>query len=83
MSKKDFVHECLKLFDRDDVKANIKNVVTPFISPIGSHILTQIMPYIYICMLLVVVSFILHLGIFIMLARLFKKNQFNNDNLSK
>lgn len=82
MSKKDFINECLLLFERDDIKLNIKNAISPFINPISSHVLNVIMPYIYICLLLVIVSFILHLGIFIMLARLFKKSLIKNENLS-
>ena len=64
MSKKDFINDCLLLFERDDIKCNIKNAISPFIKPISSHVLSVIMPYIYISLLLVIVSFILHLGIF-------------------
>lgn len=82
MLKKDFINECLLLFERDDIKSNIKNAISPFIKPISSHVLSVIMPYIYISLLLVFVSFILHLGIFIMLARVFKKSLIKNENLS-
>lgn len=81
-NKKDFIHECLLLLERDDIKNNIKNIVSPFIKPISGHVLNVIMPYIYISLLLVFISFILHLGIFIMLARVFKKSIIKNENLS-
>ena len=83
MAKKDFINQCILLFERDDVKNNIKNIVTPFINPIGSHVLNVIMPYLYICLLLVIISFLLHLGIFFMLSKHLKIFLSNTHNLSK
>ncbi len=60
-----FITKCLNFLKREDVKAEIKELFTPTIN----DMLKQIYPYIYLCLLLVIVSFLLHLGIFILLWR--------------
>jgi hypothetical protein len=57
----------LDILKRDDVKKEIKNVCSPIIN----LILVDIYPYIYISLVLVIISFLLHLGIFVLL---FKKS---------
>ena len=57
--------QCLQFIKRDDVKAEIKNLF----SPILELILIQLYPYIYLSLILVIISFLLHLGIFILLLR--------------
>lgn len=57
----------LNILKREDVKKEIKNVCSPIIN----LILVDIYPYIYLSLVLVIISFLLHLGIFILL---FKKN---------
>jgi hypothetical protein len=64
-----FVRECLLLLKRDDVKNNIKGFINPIVQPIVSILLKEINPYIYLSLVLVVVSFLLHLGIFVLLLR--------------
>ena len=60
-----FITKCLEFIKREDVKSEIKELFTPTIN----DILKQIYTYIYLSLLFVVVSFLLHLGIFILLWR--------------
>lgn len=66
MSFKDkFVQECILFMRREDIKTELKN----FMRPIIGLILKDIYPYIYLSMLFVIISFLLILGIFIILIR--------------
>jgi hypothetical protein len=67
--KDKFINDCLLLLKRDDVKTNIKEFIDPIIQPIVSILLTEINPYIYLSLAFVIISFLLHLGIFILLLR--------------
>lgn len=67
--KDTFLHECLLLLKRDDIKENIKECINPIIQPIVSILLKEIYPYIYLSLVFVFISFLLHLGIFILLLR--------------
>ena len=64
-----FLNECLLLLKRDDIKQNIKECIYPIIQPIVSILLKEINPYIYLSLIFVFISFLLHLGIFILLLR--------------
>jgi hypothetical protein len=55
----------LDMLKRDDVKREIKDVCSPIIN----LILVDIYPYIYLSLVLVIVSFLLHLGIFVLLLK--------------
>lgn len=59
------IEQCLLILRRDDVSKEIKKMITPLIE----LILIEIYPYLYISLIFVVISFLLHLGIFILLAR--------------
>lgn len=59
------IEQCLLILRRDDVSTEIKKMITPLIE----LILIEIYPYLYISLIFVVISFLLHLGIFILLAR--------------
>jgi len=63
--KEKIVQECLEILGRDDVKSEIKNITQPLID----IILKEIYPYIYISIIFVFISFLLILGIFIILMR--------------
>jgi len=63
--------KCLTVLKRDDVKDELKNMFVPLIN----LLLVEIYPYIYLSMLFVIISFLLHLGIFFLLLR--------NRNISK
>ena len=56
---------CLEFIKKDEVKNELKNLFKPIIN----LILEEIYPYIYLSLLLVVISFFLVLGIFIMLIK--------------
>jgi len=64
-----FLNECLLLLKREDIKQNIKECIYPIIQPIVSILLKEINPYIYLSLIFVFISFLLHLGIFILLLR--------------
>ena len=65
MIKSAIIQECIGILKREDVKAEFKTFLTPVID----IILAQINPYLYLCMMFVIISFLLHLGIFILLMR--------------
>ena len=70
MSIKDkFIHQCLELLQRDDVKDELKNVVKPLVG----LFVKEIYPYFFISIIFVLISFLLILGIFILLLRTKKK----------
>jgi len=63
---KDRISEhCLEFIKRDDVKLELKTLIKPMIN----IILQEIYPYIFISIIFVFISFLLILGIFIMLLR--------------
>jgi len=59
------IEQCLVILKREDVKEELKNLLSPLID----LILIQIYPYIYLSMMFVLISFLLHLGIFVLLLR--------------
>lgn len=61
---------CLNILKRDDVKNELKNLMAPVVD----MILLDIYPYIYLSLIFVVISFLLHLGIFVLLLRKKKTN---------
>lgn len=60
-----FTKSCIDVLKREDVRTELKNVMKPLID----IILIDIYPYIYLSLIVVVISFMLHLGIFILLLR--------------
>ena len=65
MLKNTLIQECINVLKREDVKNEFKT----FIAPVIDIILAQINPYLYLCMMFVIISFLLHLGIFVLLLR--------------
>jgi hypothetical protein len=63
--KDSLIQECLVILKREDVKSEFKNMLSPVIE----LIIQQIYPYLYLCLIFVIISFLLHLGIFILLLR--------------
>ena len=63
-----FIQKCLKILKREDVKKEAKE----FIKPLIDIIMQEIYPYIYMSVLFVTVSFLLILGIFLLLMRNYK-----------
>lgn len=65
MFKNALIQECIDVLKREDVKTEFKT----FLAPVIDIILAQINPYLYLCMMFVIISFLLHLGIFVLLLR--------------
>lgn len=68
--KEVIVEKCLSILRKPEIKAEIKE----FIKPIIDLLLQKIYPYIYLSLLFVIISFLLILGIFVLLLR----NNYNN-----
>ncbi len=66
--KESLIAECVNIIKREDVKEEIKDLFRPIID----MILQEIYPYIFLSMLFVIISFLLILGIFILLLRIKK-----------
>jgi hypothetical protein len=67
--KENFLEQCLFLLNKKEIKEQIKEIFNPFLQIITKTLLNEIYPYIYLSLIFVIVSFILHLGIFILLFR--------------
>ena len=65
VNKDTFVDKCLEVLKRSEVKNELKI----FLKPLIDMIIQEIYPYIYLSMILVIISFLLILGIFILLLR--------------
>lgn len=63
--KNKIIEECLNTLKRDDVKEEIKELMKPVID----MLLKEIYPYIYLSIIFVIISFLLILGIFLILVR--------------
>ena len=63
--KNKIIEECLNTLKRDDVKEEIKELMSPVID----MFLKEIYPYIYLSIIFVIISFLLILGIFLILVR--------------
>jgi hypothetical protein len=69
--KKKIIDECLQVLGREEVKTHFKNLMKPIIE----LLLKDLYPYIFLSIIFVFISFLLILGIFILLLR--------NKSLSK
>ena len=67
--KNKFIHQCLNILKREDIKNELKNIVKPLVG----LFVKEIYPYIFLSILFVLISFLLILGIFILLLRTKKK----------
>ena len=63
--KETIVNECLKVLHREDVKEEFKELMRPLID----MLIKEIYPYIFLSIIFVFISFLLILGIFILLMR--------------
>ena len=63
--KDGMIDMCLTILRRQDVKAELKNLLSPLVDPV----LDQLYPYVYLSLMFVIISFLLHLGIFFLLVR--------------
>jgi uncharacterized RDD family membrane protein YckC len=60
-----FIKKCFKMLKREDVKDEMKKILMPFID----LIIQELYPFVYLALLFVMISFLLILGIFILLMR--------------
>lgn len=67
--RESLINECKNILSRKDIKEEIKNLFKPIIN----LVLHEIYPYIFLSMIFVFISFMLILGIFILLLRSNKK----------
>ena len=67
--KDTIIQQCLTLLKRDDVKDEIKIFLRPVMNMIVDILIQEIIPYIYLSITFVFISFLLILGIFILLLR--------------
>jgi len=65
LTKDKIIDECIEVLNRKEVKHEFKKMMAPLIE----LILKDIYPYIYLSVIFVVLSFLLILGIFILLLR--------------
>ncbi len=63
--KNKIIDECLQVLERDEVKNHFKNLMKPIIE----LLLKDLYPYIFLSIIFVFISFLLILGIFILLLR--------------
>ena len=63
--KDTLIQQCLDILKRDDVKNELKELMKPMID----LILQELYPYIFISIIFVFISFLLILGIFVLLLR--------------
>ena len=63
--KETIVNECLNVLHRDDVKKEFKELMKPLVD----MLIKEIYPYIFLSIIFVFISFLLILGIFILLLR--------------
>lgn len=70
--KENLIIECKNILSRQDIKEEIKNLFKPIIN----LVLQEIYPYIFLSMIFVFISFMLILGIFVLLLRCNKKDIF-------
>lgn len=59
------IDNCLDFLKREDVKQEMKQML----SPVANIILGEIYPYVFLCLIIVTIILLLHLGIFIMVFR--------------
>jgi len=65
VTKETIIEHFLQIIKREDVKNELNKIVMPLID----IFLVRIYPYLYICLLLFAISFILNIGIFIFILR--------------
>lgn len=63
--KETIINECLNVLHRKDVKDELKELMRPLID----MLIKEIYPYIFLSIIFVIISFLLILGIFILLLR--------------
>jgi len=65
MNRETFIKKCISVLEQEEVKKELNSTIKPLID----LVIMDIYPYIYISLIFVIISFILHLGIFILLLK--------------
>ena len=65
VARQSFIEKCKKILGRDDIKEELHILVRPLLD----YIINIISPYLYLSLILVTISFLLTLGIFVLLLR--------------
>ncbi len=60
-----FIDKCKQILSRDDIKEELHILLRPLLD----YIINIISPYLYLSLILVTISFLLILGIFVLLLR--------------
>lgn len=60
-----FIEKCLDILRKPEVKREIKL----FLKPVVDLVLQEVYPYIYLSLIFVIISFLLTLGIFVLMLR--------------
>ena len=63
--KEFIIKECIQILNRKDIKQEVKD----FIKPMIDLIIEELYPYLFICVIFSITSFLLVLAIFIILLR--------------
>ena len=69
--KNSFINECIKILKKKEVKDELKALMRPMID----MIMIEVYPYILLSLLFVIISFLLILGIFVLLLRNNRSNR--------
>jgi len=77
--EKILIENCTNFFKSDKFKNELKNVS----KPIFEYLLNEIGIYLYFFIFFILTSFILHLGIFIILIKYIMRDNSNSNNNSK
>ena len=64
---------CSNLLKQDDIKKEIRNIITPLID----LIFIEISPFIYLILCLIILTFLINLAIFIILIIFMRKKNFS------
>lgn len=64
---------CSNLLKQDDIKKEIRNIITPLID----LIFIEISPFIYLFLCLIILTFLINLAIFIILIIFMRKKNFS------
>ena len=65
MGRQSFIEKCKRILERDDIKEELHVLVRPLLD----YVINIISPYLYLSLILVTISFLLTLGIFVLLLR--------------
>jgi hypothetical protein len=75
--KEFIIKECVQILNRKDIKEEIKD----FIKPMITLMVEEIYPYLFVCVIFSITTFLLVLAIFVILLRRKEYNFFSKLNI--